>query len=109
MSTTELPVAFRQVAFLDLKAQQKRISADLRARLDRGLEHCQFVLGPEVAELESALAAFCGAKKCNPCLRNVLLLYLGTVKTQLRSRCCLVRPGRVMMQENASQVNRGMS
>ena len=64
MSTTELPVAFRQVAFLDLKAQQKRISADLRARLDRVLEHCQFVLGPEVAELESTLAAFCGAKHC---------------------------------------------
>jgi hypothetical protein len=28
------------------------------------------------------IAAFCGAKKYNPCLRNVLLVYLGTVKTQ---------------------------
>jgi UDP-2-acetamido-2-deoxy-ribo-hexuluronate aminotransferase len=64
MSTTDSPVTFRQVAFLDLKAQQKRISADLRGRLDRVLEHCQFVLGPEVAELESQLAAFCGAKHC---------------------------------------------
>ena len=64
MSTTELPVAFRQVAFLDLKAQQKRISADLRARLDRVLEHCQFVLGPEVVELEQRLAAYAGAAHC---------------------------------------------
>ena len=32
--------------------------------------------------LPFSIAAFCGAKKCNPCLRNVLLLYLGTVKTQ---------------------------
>jgi UDP-2-acetamido-2-deoxy-ribo-hexuluronate aminotransferase len=28
------------------------------------LEHCQFVLGPEVKELEAALARFCGAKHC---------------------------------------------
>lgn len=41
-----------------------RIAADLRARLDRVLDHCQFILGPEVAELEAALAAFCGAAHC---------------------------------------------
>jgi dTDP-4-amino-4,6-dideoxygalactose transaminase len=52
------------VPFLDLKAQQRRIAADLRTRIDRVLEHCQFILGPEVAELESALAAFCGAAQC---------------------------------------------
>ena len=52
------------VTFLDLKAQQRRIEADLRARLERVLGHCQFVLGPEVAELEAALAAFCGAAHC---------------------------------------------
>ena len=28
-----------------------------------------------------SVAAFCGAKKYNPCLQNVLLLYAGTVKT----------------------------
>lgn len=54
----------RPVAFLDLKAQQKRIAIELRARLDRVLAHCQFIMGPEVAELEAALAAFCGAKHC---------------------------------------------
>jgi dTDP-4-amino-4,6-dideoxygalactose transaminase len=54
----------RAVPFLDLKAQQARIAADLRARLDRVLAHCQFILGPEVAELEAALAKFCGAKHC---------------------------------------------
>ena len=52
------------VAFLDLKAQQARISADLRRRLEGVLAHCQFVLGPEVAELEQELAAFCGARHC---------------------------------------------
>jgi dTDP-4-amino-4,6-dideoxygalactose transaminase len=52
------------IPFLDLKAQQRRIATDLRARIDRVLEHCQFILGPEVAELEQKLAAFCGATHC---------------------------------------------
>ena len=52
------------IPFLDLKAQQARIAVDLRRRIDAVLAHCQFVMGPEVAELEGALAAFCGAKYC---------------------------------------------
>jgi len=52
------------VPFLDLKAQQARIAPDLRRRLDAVLAHCQFVLGPEVAELEAALSAYCGAAHC---------------------------------------------
>ena len=54
----------RPIPFLDLKAQQARIAADLRPRLEAVLAHCQFILVPEVAELESALAAFCGAAHC---------------------------------------------
>ncbi len=52
------------VAFLDLKAQQARIAPALRARLDAVLAHCQFILGPEVRELEARLAAYCGAAHC---------------------------------------------
>ena len=52
------------IPFLDLKAQQARIAVDLRRRLDAVLDHCQFILGPEVRELEDALAQFCGAKHC---------------------------------------------
>ena len=52
------------IPFLDLKAQQARIAADLRRRIDAVLAHCQFVMGPEVAELEAALARLCGAKYC---------------------------------------------
>jgi dTDP-4-amino-4,6-dideoxygalactose transaminase len=61
MTDTGKPVP---VPFLDLKAQQARIAPDLRRRLDAVLAHCQFVLGPEVAELETALAAYCGAAHC---------------------------------------------
>jgi UDP-2-acetamido-2-deoxy-ribo-hexuluronate aminotransferase len=54
----------KPIPFLDLKAQQARIAVDLRRRLDVVLAHCQFVLGPEVGELEAELARFCGAKHC---------------------------------------------
>src|SRR5580693_9215996 len=54
----------RPLPFIDLKAQQARIAADLRRRLDGVLAHCQFILGPEVAELEAELAKLGGAKHC---------------------------------------------
>ncbi|MEO8714079.1 MAG: DegT/DnrJ/EryC1/StrS aminotransferase family protein [Acetobacteraceae bacterium] len=57
MSTPSVP-------FLDLKAQQARIGVELRRRIEGVLAHCQFILGPEVAELEEKLAAFCGARHC---------------------------------------------
>ena len=53
-----------KVPFLDLPAQQARIAPELRKRMDAVLTHCQFILGPEVAELEEELAAFCGASHC---------------------------------------------
>ncbi len=52
------------IPFLDLKAQQARIEPELRRRLEAVLGHCQFILGPEVAELEARLAAYCGAGHC---------------------------------------------
>ncbi len=52
------------IPFVDLKSQQARIAGELRRRLDGVLAHCQFILGPEVAELEAELARFCGARHC---------------------------------------------
>jgi UDP-2-acetamido-2-deoxy-ribo-hexuluronate aminotransferase len=52
------------VPFLDLKAQQARIGEEMRRRIDTVLGHCQFVLGPEVAELEAELARRAGAAHC---------------------------------------------
>ncbi|NHO31536.1 DegT/DnrJ/EryC1/StrS family aminotransferase [Acetobacter fallax] len=52
------------IAFLDLPAQQKRIGAKLKQRVDTVMEHCRFVLGPEVTELEEKLATYGGAGHC---------------------------------------------
>ncbi len=50
--------------FTDLKTQYAALKASVDARIQRVLDHGQYILGPEVAELESALAAFTGAKHC---------------------------------------------
>jgi UDP-2-acetamido-2-deoxy-ribo-hexuluronate aminotransferase len=55
---------FPPIPFLDLKAQQVRLGPQLRQRLDAVLAHAQFILGPEVTELEARLSAFCGASHC---------------------------------------------
>ena len=61
---TIAPAQPAPIPFLDLKAQQARLAGRLRPRIDAVLAHCQFVMGPEVAELEGKLAAFCGARHC---------------------------------------------
>lgn len=52
------------IEFIDLKAQQTRIKGQLDAAIQRVLAHGQYILGPEVAELEVKLAAYTGAKHC---------------------------------------------
>jgi dTDP-4-amino-4,6-dideoxygalactose transaminase len=56
--------SFAPIPFLDLQAQRARLGPGLSDRLAAVLAHGQFILGPEVAALESRLAAFCGATHC---------------------------------------------
>lgn len=52
------------IEFIDLKAQQARIKEQLDAAIQRVLAHGQYILGPEVAQLEEKLAAYTGAMHC---------------------------------------------
>lgn len=52
------------IEFIDLKAQQALIREKIDAGIQRVLAHGQYILGPEVSELEEKLAAFVGAKYC---------------------------------------------
>lgn len=52
------------IEFNDLKSQQARIKDKIDAGIQRVLAHGQYILGPEVAELEDRLAAYVGAKYC---------------------------------------------
>ena len=53
--------------FIDLKTQQKRIRDSLDARIAAVLAHGQYILGPEVEQLEEALKTFTGARHCITC------------------------------------------
>ncbi|MFM2059162.1 MAG: hypothetical protein RLY71_3547 [Pseudomonadota bacterium] len=50
--------------FIDLKSQYTALKSDIDAAIQRVLDHGQYIMGPEVKELESRLAAFTGAKHC---------------------------------------------
>jgi len=52
------------VEFIDLKTQYQRLKADIDAGIQRVLNNGQYILGPEVGELEEKLAAYTGAKYC---------------------------------------------
>lgn len=57
----------KTVDFIDLKAQQQAIFPFLWERLDRVLAHGQYIMGPEVRELEERLAAYVGVKHAISC------------------------------------------
>ena len=63
-------------AFIDLAAQQTHLGDSVETAISAVLKHGQFVLGPEVAELERQLAAFCGAKHCVSCANGTDALLL---------------------------------
>ena len=50
------------IPFIDVAAQRRRLGKTIDEAVGRVLNHCQFILGPEVRELEAALAAFSGAR-----------------------------------------------
>lgn len=53
--------------FVDLGAQQASIGSKIEAAVRRVLSHGNYILGPEVAELEQQLAEYCGARYCISC------------------------------------------
>lgn len=50
--------------FIDLKAQYLKIQANIDKRIRQVFEHSQYIMGPEVEELEAHLAEYVGAKHC---------------------------------------------
>src|SRR5476651_2555756 len=55
------------VPFIDIGAQRRRLGKSIDDAVGRVLAHCQFINGPEVAQLEAALAAFSGVKHVVTC------------------------------------------
>ena len=52
------------IPFIDLKSQYQELKPQIQARINAVLEHGQYIMGPEVKELEDKLATYTGVKHC---------------------------------------------
>jgi len=60
-------VEVKPIPFIDVAAQRRRLGKAIDDATTRVLNHCQFLMGPEVGAFEAELAAFCGAKYALSC------------------------------------------
>ncbi|MGC6530017.1 MAG: DegT/DnrJ/EryC1/StrS family aminotransferase [Candidatus Puniceispirillaceae bacterium] len=73
------------IPFIDLKAQQARIRDDVDARLAKVLDHGAYIMGPEVAELESELGKWAKTKHVISCSSGTDALILALMGKKLRA------------------------
>src|SRR6201989_2778636 len=66
------------IAFIDLQAQRRRLGEPLNAAIQAAVEGGQWILGPQVAQLEKALAQWAGVNHAVACANgtDALLLVL---------------------------------
>lgn len=72
--------------FIDLQEQYRRNQNEIDARIRRVLDHGQYIMGPEVAELEAALMAYVG-------VRHAITVASGTDSLEIALRALGVGPG----------------
>lgn len=72
--------------FIDLKAQYNAYKAEIDTAMAAVLEHGQFIMGPEVRELEEKLAEFVGVDHC-------ITVGSGTVSLEIALRAMGIGPG----------------
>ena len=73
-----------EIAFIDLAAQQDRLRPQIEAAIARVLNHGNYILGPEVADLERQLAEFSGMSEAVSCASGTDALALPLMAWQIR-------------------------
>jgi len=81
------------IEFIDLKQQQERIKGKLDSAIQRVLAHGQYILGPEVAELEEKLVAFTGARFCITCANGTDALQIAQMALGIGPGDEVITPG----------------
>lgn len=81
------------IEFIDLKSQQARIKDKIDAGIQRVLNHGQYILGPEVAELEEKLAQFVGAKHSITCANGTDALQIAQMALGIGPGDEVITPG----------------
>lgn len=72
--------------FIDLKTQYLRLKGEIDTRIHHVLDHGQFIMGPEVGELERALASYVNVPHC-------ISVASGTVSLEIALRALDIGPG----------------
>jgi len=54
----------KKIEFIDLKTQYSDLKESINKRIQKVLDHGQYIMGPEVRELEERLETYTGAKHC---------------------------------------------
>jgi dTDP-4-amino-4,6-dideoxygalactose transaminase len=80
------------IGFIDLSQQQLRLRDRIEAAISRVLDHGQYIMGPEVFELERRLAKFCGARHAITCASGTDALLLALLAKGLRPGDAVVVP-----------------
>jgi len=70
--------------FVDLKTQYAALKGPIAERMQRVLDHGQYIMGPEVAELEARLAAYTGARHCITVASGTEALLIALMALDLR-------------------------
>lgn len=81
------------IDFIDLKTQQARIKTEIDAGIQRVLAHGQYILGPEVVELEEKLAQYVGAKYCITCANGTDALQIAQMALGIGVGDEVITPG----------------
>jgi UDP-2-acetamido-2-deoxy-ribo-hexuluronate aminotransferase len=79
--------------FIDLHRQQTRIKGALELGFKKVLAHGKYILGPEVAELEEALAAFVGVRHCITCANGTDALQIAQMAIGIGVGDEVITPG----------------
>jgi len=79
--------------FIDLVAQQNLIKDQLNVNIQKVLDHGQYILGPEVHELEERLAEYTGAKYCITCANGTDALQIAQMAFGIGPGDEVITPG----------------
>ncbi len=88
-----VPGTTEPMQFIDLAARQRRVKDEIDAGIAAVLAHGKYILGPEVAELETALAAYAGASDCVTCANGTDALQIALMALEIGPGDEVITPG----------------
>lgn len=89
----QIPQQAKVIDFMDLAAQQDELRPQLELNIHRVLHHGQYILGPEVQELEEKLAVYTGAKHCISVANGTDALQIAQMALGIGSGDEVITPG----------------